>query len=334
MTSALMSSREGAAPRARKVRPGADGLPREHVSEIQRLRILGAMGEVASERGAGAVTVAHVVARAGVSRRTFYDLFEDREECFLAAFEEAVGQVSVSVLDAYGRPGSWRERVRGALWAMLVFFDAHPAAARLCVVEALAAGPRALEHRGRVLSQLTAAVDGGRGEVPKGGRPPLPLTADGVVGAVLSVIHSRLLAPNNARPLTDLLGELMGMIVLPYLGPAAARRELAKAPPRLEKDDMPLGADPLEGLDMRITYRTVRVLRVIASNPGASNREIAAHAGISDQGQVSKLLTRLEHLGLAGNDGMGPAKGAPNAWRLTEKGARVERAIQVQTTPG
>ena len=65
------------------------------------MRILAAMAEVASERGAGAVTVAHVVARAGVSRRTFYDLFADREECFLAAFEEAIGRVSALVLEAY-----------------------------------------------------------------------------------------------------------------------------------------------------------------------------------------------------------------------------------------
>src|SRR5271156_3460353 len=71
----------------------ARGLPREHVSEIQRMRILAAMAEVASERGAGSVTVAHVVGRAGVSRRTFYDLFADREECFLAAFEDAIGRV-------------------------------------------------------------------------------------------------------------------------------------------------------------------------------------------------------------------------------------------------
>jgi AcrR family transcriptional regulator len=319
-------------PGARRSRPGnEDGLPREHVSEIQRLRILGAMGEVASERGAGSVTVAHVVARAGVSRRTFYDLFEDREACFLQAFEEALAQASVGVLQAYRAPGSWRERVRAALWAALVFFDAHPAAARLCVVEALAAGPRALEYRGSVLSRLIAAVDEGREEVPRGSRQPAPLTADGVVGAVLSVIHSRLLRSGRAL-LSELLGELMGMIVLPYLGPAAARRELDKPAPRLENSTPPEG-DPLGGLDMRITYRTVRVLMTIAQHPGASNREIATEAGIADQGQVSKLLARLEHLGLARNEGIGPAKGAPNAWVLTLKGQRVEQAIRVQTTP-
>lgn len=83
---------------------------------------------------------------------------------------------------------------------------------------------------------------------------------------------------------------------------------------------------------MRITYRTVRVLIAIADTPGASNREIATAAGIGDQGQVSKLLTRLEHLGLVHNNGIGHAKGAPNAWTLTTKGQRVEQAIRVQTT--
>jgi AcrR family transcriptional regulator/DNA-binding MarR family transcriptional regulator len=309
-----------------------EGLPREHVSEIQRLRILTAMAEVAAERGAGQVTVAHVVARAGVSRRTFYDLFEDRTECFLAAFADAVAQAAGPVLLAYDAPGGWRERIRGALGALLVFFDTHPALARLCVVEALAAGPAALERRKGVLAKLVEAVDEGRVEVPKGSRQPPPLTADGVVGAVLAVIHGRLLE-SKPRPLGALLGELMDMIVLPYLGSAAARRELSKPSPLPDvRSALPV-ADPLEGLDMRITYRTVRVLIVIASNPGASNRQVAAHAGISDQGQVSKLLARLEHLGLARNEGVGPVKGAPNAWVLTAKGERVERAISVQTTP-
>src|ERR1700730_10799286 len=107
----------------------ASGLPREHVSEIQRMRILAAMAEVASERGAGSVTVAHVVARAGVSRRTFYDLFADREECFLAAFEEAIGRVGAQVIAAYEGGGAWRERIRAGLWALLVWLDEEPALA-------------------------------------------------------------------------------------------------------------------------------------------------------------------------------------------------------------
>jgi AcrR family transcriptional regulator len=310
-----------------------DGLPREHVSEIQRMRILAAMAEVASERGAGSVTVAHVVSRAGVSRRTFYDLFSDREECFLAAFDEAVGRVSALVLGVYGRPGSWRERIRTGLWAALVWLDEEPATARMCVVEALAAGPRVLERRAVLLRVLVAAIDEGRGDVPRRATQPPPLTAEGVVGAVLSVIHTRLLE-EEAKPLTGLLGELMSVIVLPYLGQAAAQKELHKPAPPLQKNTSAGHRDPLEGLEMRITYRTVRVLMTIGASPDASNRQVATGAGISDQGQVSKLLARLEHLGLIYNRGLGPVKGAPNAWQLTARGRDVEGAIRVRTAPG
>jgi chromosome segregation and condensation protein ScpB len=82
---------------------------------------------------------------------------------------------------------------------------------------------------------------------------------------------------------------------------------------------------------MRLTYRTVRVLIAVAANPGASNRRIAEAAGVADQGQISKLLTRLEHLGLIENVGEGSARGEPNAWNLTAKGAEVEHAIGAET---
>jgi AcrR family transcriptional regulator len=309
-----------------------DGVPREHVTEIQRVRILLAMAEVAAERGAGQASVAHIVSRAGVSRRTFYDLFEDREDCFLATFDEVVARASVPVLAAYRAESRWRERIRAGLLALLVFFDEEPALARFCVVEALAAGPRALERRGELVDVLVRVVDGGRGERPTRAPDPPPLAAEGAVGAVLAVIHRRLVLGGQA-PLTDLLGSLMGAIVMPFQGGAAAQRELHLPAPSLKPNPARHYGDPLEGLEMRITYRTVRVLIAIASVPGASNREIATAAGIQDQGQVSKLLTRLEHLGLVHNEGVGPAKGAPNAWALTAKGHRVEEAVRVQSTP-
>ena len=274
--------------------------------------------------------MAHIVARAGVSRRTFYDLFEDREDCFLATFDEAVAQAARTVLPAYEGQNRWREQVRAALLAVLVFFDEEPSLARFCVVEALAAGPRALERRAQVLDRLVWAVDQGRAERPARVPEPPPLAAEGAVGAVLSVVHRRLVA-GGREPLTGLLGELMSAIVLPYLGASSAQQELRRATPQIQTKKASTHGDPLEGLDMRITYRTVRVLIVIGSSPKASNREIATEAGIADQGQVSKLLTRLESLGLVRNDGVGHAKGAPNAWVLTPKGLEVERAIRVQT---
>ncbi len=329
-----------AAKDAKALPRGSSGLPREHVSEIQRMRILSAMADVASDMGAGSVTVAHVVSKAGVSRRTFYDLFADREECFLAAFEEAIERGSALVIAAYEDEATWRERIRAALWASLQWLDEDPATARLCIVESLAAGPKVLARRAVVLRALVQAIDEGRnasgtrggGTRRKAAITLPPLTAEGVVGAVLSVIHTRLSTP-KPQPLTGLLGELMGVVVLPYLGQAAAEKELHRPAPKLQASPHPISRDPLDGLDMRITYRTVRVLMTIAEHPDASNRLVASEAGIQDQGQVSKLLARLEHLGLVYNRGIGPIKGAPNAWQLTARGRHVEQAIRVQTTP-
>jgi AcrR family transcriptional regulator len=309
------------------------------VAAIQRQRILAAITQVAAERGAANVTVAHIVARAGISRRTFYELFADREACLLAALDNAVARAAVSVLPAYEGGGDWRGRIRAGLAALLGFLDEEPGLGRLCVVEALGAGEGALERRAQCLAALIAAVDEGRSQI-SGAKQPPPMTAEGVVGAVFSIVHARILARDGARgrggvlALTSLLGELMGVIVLPYLGPSAAQKELNRPAPPLPPNKSRSRRDPLEGLDMRLTYRTVRVLMGIAGHPGASNRTVAHASGISDQGQISKLLARLESLGLAENIGRGHPKGAPNAWRLTARGQEVEGAIRLQTGSG
>ncbi len=337
MTAAVMAPRNSRAGVKRSV-PAAPAPGR--VAEIQRQRIVGAMAEVAAEKGAANVTVAHVVARAGISRRTFYELFEDREACLLAALDEAVDRAAAVVLPAYRAGAGWRERARAGLAALLAFLEGEPGLGRLCVVEILGAGDRALERRAQYMAALIAAVDAGRAEMRGGrslrtsGREPPPMTAEGVVGAVFSIVHARILARDtrDAVPLTELLNPLMAVIVGPYLGPVAAEKELHKPAPPLQTKTRSR-RDPLEGLDMRLTYRTVRVLMGIAAHPGASNRTVAEAAGISDQGQISKLLARLESLGLAHNTGRGHPKGAPNAWRLTPRGQEVERAIRLQTAP-
>jgi AcrR family transcriptional regulator len=314
----------------------SNGLGRERVIDIQRARMLAAMFDVVFERGAANASVAHVVARSGVSRRTFYELFADREDCFLAAFDEAVAHASESVLDAYETQSGWRERIRASLAALLQFLDDQPAMARLLVVEVLGAGPRALEHRTRVLEQVIVAMDRGRVEAKPGkpGKEPPPLAAEGVVGAVFSVIHTRIL-DERSEPLLGLTGALMGMIVLPYLGAVAAQREIARPAPKRNTASRRAVEDPLRDLEMRLTYRTVRVLMAIAAldgqGSGPSNRQVAQAAGVSDQGQMSKLLARLQHLGLIENAGTHSARGEPNAWTLTPTGHRIEQTIQEQT---
>jgi AcrR family transcriptional regulator len=306
-------------------RPAHNGLGRERVSEIQRARMLAALVEVVNERGAANVTVAHIVARSGVSRRTFYELFVDREACFLAAFDDAIKRIAAVVVPAYEEPSRWREKMRAGLVALLELLDYERGTGRLLIVEALGAGAEALERRRRVLTPIITAVDEGRNEAKHSEGPP-PMAAEGVVGGVLAVLHSRLTEGTDAS-LLELTGPLMSMIVLPYLGAAAARKELQRPAP--ERHAKPRGgsADPLRDLEMRLTYRTVRVLMAVAAHPGSSNRQVGVASGMQDQGQISKLLSRLHRLGLIQNTGVGPTKGAPNAWTLTAKGAEIEHAI-------
>ena len=309
-----------------------DGAVRAQLADLQRARLLSAMFDVATEWGVANVTVAHVVERSGVSRRTFYELFDDREDCLLAAFEQALEFASGRVLPAYSSESSWRERIRASLSALLSFLDEEPVVGKLLIVESLSGGPRTLERRRQAIVRITSAIDEGREEA-KAAAPP-PLTAEGIVGGVLSVIHSRLVEA-DAGPLVGLLNQLMSMIVLPYLGATAARRELERPAPKAESrrkaQGEPLLSDPFKDAGMRLTYRTVRVLMAIVDNPGASNRTIGQSAGIDDQGQISKLLSRLQRIGLVSNTGLGPGQGAPNEWSLTDKGSRVVHTIRSHT---
>ncbi len=333
-------------------------LTRRRVSDLQRARILAAITEVVRESGVRSVAVAHIVARSGVSRRTFYDLFENRDDCLLAAFERAVECAAATILPAYQAAGGWQERIRVGLETALGFLDAEPAMGALCVVDALAAEGAVLERRARVVGHLVDAVhDGGRGRpaaaargattkhsggsASRGGfrasrpagqggsRRPPRIVAEGAVGAVLAVIHARMVA-TDPKPLSDLLGPLTSMIVLPYLGPEVAERELARRPPRRRAIPARPNSDPLRELDMRLTYRTVRVLLAVSERPAASGRQIADASGITDPGQMSKLLWRLEHVGLIANEASGLGRGEANAWSLTALGREIEQAIRAQ----
>jgi AcrR family transcriptional regulator len=319
--------------------------PRTRVGEIQRSRLLAGAAAVIDELGYPRATVGQMTARARVSRRTFYQMFANRDECFAAVLEEVVAVVGAELAAAELGDLPWRERVRVGLWRVLAFLDREPALARVCVVQALGAGPLVLERREGILARLAAAVDEGREESARG-EGLTPLTAEGLVGAAVSIVHRRLSGrggreTRSSAALTGLLGELMAMIVLPYLGPAAARRERVRpvltapsAVPRAPAPAAPRSArDPLADVNLRLTHRTARVLEGVAELGGhgsdPSNREVATFAGITDPGQISKLLRRLERLGLLVNTGAGHAKGEPNAWALSDKGQRVTQSIRM-----
>ncbi len=299
-------------------------LPRGSVSEAQRARIIAAMIEVAYERGPESVALSKLVARARVSTRTFYELFEDRSDCLLAAIEQALELAGERLGTACASRERWLDRVRAGLLEVLSLFDEEPQLAWLLIVHSAGAGPAALTLRVRVLDRLAAALDEGRADAR---REPPPLTAQAVVGGVMSVIHSRLLAPDTGV-LLDLLNPLMSMIALPYRGAGAARSELARprATPRPNAGSG-LSSRALIGYDIRLTSRTLAVLRIVAAEPGLSNRQIGDRAGIADRGQASRLLARLSERKLIENTGGGQPMGAANAWQLTPSGRRLGFAV-------
>jgi AcrR family transcriptional regulator len=310
----------------------------EQVAAVQRARLIGAMARAACERGGANVSVADVVAAAGVSRRTFYELFSSGEDCLAATFDDAIERVAARVEPAWRGAGSWQQRVRAALVEVLAFCEEQPPAARVLLVESLAGGALLSARREEVHKRLVGAIDEGRKGLSRSTAPPA-LTAEGVVGGVLSVLAGRLGgvgSSNGKRPdLLSLTSSLTSMIVLPYLGAGAARKEAARpAPQRVASSSAPDrrdGALDLRDAGMRITYRTLRVLLSVDEHPDGSNRLIGESAGMHDQGQISKLLARLARIGLIENTHAHPGKGAPNSWALTEKGRRIAEAMRAQT---
>lgn len=291
--------------------------------------MLSAAVDVLQEVGYARLSVAAIIGRARISRKTFYEVFANRDDCFLAVFEQTLAEARARLSEAYVRELHWRDGIRSALSRLLVLIEEEPSLARFWIVEALGAQEPVLQRRAWALEEIAAVIDRGR-LATSGTRQPPELTAEGIVGGIFAVLYKRLINGLD-EPVTDLLGPLMYMIVLPYLGPRAANLELEKPTPakaRATPTRSPRSADPLKGLAIRLTYRTVRALAAIAEQPGASNREIAHGAGITDQGQISKLLMRLASLELIENHGWGQRHGGTNAWSLTQRGAQVVRATR------
>jgi AcrR family transcriptional regulator len=198
------------------------------VTESQRSRIHQAMIEVVAARGYPETRVVDVIGEAGVSRKTFYELFDSKEDCFLAAYDVLLGNLLGEATDAFeARSGSpWAERIAAAMAALLEHLSEHPDEARFAIVEILAAGPKALARRDAALRQFTGFLEGGRTETPV----ELPgITSIAVAGGVNELLYSEILHGAVSR-LPSRLPDLMFWVALPFLGAegAAAERERAR----------------------------------------------------------------------------------------------------------
>ncbi|HEX9967970.1 MAG TPA: TetR/AcrR family transcriptional regulator [Solirubrobacterales bacterium] len=200
---------------------GREDLPEPIVAHSQRERILVAMADSCANKGFGATTIADIVRPAGVSRATFYELFEDKEDCFQAAMELSLADAMERVVGAFSPDKPWATLVRDSAAAFLDLLASRPAFARMAMVEAPASGQRASEMHAAGKRVLLTLLDRGRDEAIE---PAIPASAGrAAIAGAESLIVGQILA-GNAERLRDLLPDIVYITIVPYLGQEEALR--------------------------------------------------------------------------------------------------------------
>jgi AcrR family transcriptional regulator len=288
------------------------------------MRIVVAAQRLLREAPAETINVAAVCAAAGVSRNSFSVAFADRDELLVAVFDDVTKRAGAAMNSARRGQTSWLDGVREALIELLGMLDEDPGLGRFIVAGSLAGDEVLLARRTQALACLVEVLD--EGSPPAAAEAlPAPFGGEAVVGAVIAILHSRLLE-EPVPPLLPICGSLMSVIVLSYLGVDAARAELARPlPSRSRSAGVRLRADgPLNPAAAparaRLSPRTLQLLAVIGERPGIGNRDIAFAVGIRDPSQVSRLLARLERVGLV-TVGLSARSSTRKTWRLTADGA-------------
>jgi AcrR family transcriptional regulator len=311
------------------------------VAPTRRERMVAAMVEVAGEHGFANTSVKLLTSRAGVSTSTFYKEFESLQDCFLAVLDLGLERVGGLIVQAFAGEERWQDGVRSALASLLVFFDSEPLQTRVWFVEAMAAGSWALRRREEIVLRVRSMII--EYWVLQGESPPEPVAAAGVMASILGLIQASLVN-DEPGPLIELLGPLMGLVTMLYLDKQDVRREVERAAGlarairagavRWAPPSPPLaaGVEPDVLLPGRLANPSARRVRecllYLAGRPGSSNSEIAAAIGVAHKSNISRLLSCLLKDGLAVKRSAGA--GAPNAWRLTERGERAALVLARQ----
>jgi AcrR family transcriptional regulator len=194
------------------------------------------VGAVA-DHGYRQTTIAHICARAGVSRATFYEHFADKEDCFLAAYEDMDGRLQAFVLSALEGVEGVADRVRAGTRAFLLGLVADEDITRVAIVEVIAAGPKARAAYERSVYAFAPIVEEARSLVEHGERLP-PNIGRVVVSAVAAVVFREAVA-GRIRDLPSLLPELVYLVLVSFVGHERALEERAatigKRRPHTEK---------------------------------------------------------------------------------------------------
>lgn len=202
---------------------GRHGLTRGAVVEHQRQRLIRAVPAAVREKGFQALTVEDITARAGVSRRTFYENFRDKEDCFMTSYRHHAQELIATVVAAAAAGVDWEDRGRFALAALLRFFAERPDVAYMGVIEVMAAGPVALAERDQTVTALASLI--GRETVDAASDQAPPLLRRMTAGSILQLVYARVLV-DHADELEELLPLSRYMVLVALEGP---RRAAAKA---------------------------------------------------------------------------------------------------------
>jgi AcrR family transcriptional regulator len=212
---------------------GPHSLTRNEVLASQRGRMIEAMAETVAAKGYAATTVADVVARAGVSRKTFYEHFEDKEDCFLASYDTGADALLGAVAErvAAGEPAGddWRARLRAGVRAYLEALAAEPAFARTFLVEVRVAGPRAQARRADVHARFVDFLRA-QSALARRDHPWLPDVPDAVYAAIvggMDEVVSAWVADGRTADLVQLEPDLSYFQLALLAGPEIAKEALA-----------------------------------------------------------------------------------------------------------
>jgi AcrR family transcriptional regulator len=286
----------------------------------QRDRLVAAMGELVATMGISAVGVHHICQRAGISRRTFYELYRDRDGCFADALQEAYCRLVTHVEQAVAGAGEvWEDRAVATVQALVGVLHADRVLAQLCVVSATAGNREAVRLRHAAMQQILK----GLADPPASAAAGEPVLA-GALGGVWELVYRRLTAEPEA-PVSELVDAAVYVLLAPFVGPkrAAARAARSLEAAAADAAPSPLSAPAVPSADSIMTELAGQTLQYLAERPGSANVEIARAVDVRHESQMSRHLVRLERAGLVERR----KEGRTNAWRLTGRGEEAARAV-------
>ena len=287
----------------------------------QRDRLVAAAGQLAAELGSSSIGIHHICQRAGVSRRTFYELYTDRDACFVDVHQEAFGRLVGHVDEAVADAGpEWEDRAVAATQALLSAWDADRTLAHVCLVSSAGGSGETIALRRTAVAQIAGMLAG----APVQSLAVEPVLA-GALGSVWELAHQALTDdPENS--IADLAGTAIYLVLAPFVG---RRHAMARAAGRggtvaYTTRWTPTVTDGGDERGLLVTELTGQTLRFLSRHPDAANIDIARAVDVRHESQMSRHLARLERAGMVSHR----KDGRTNAWRLTAQGEEAARTLR------